>query len=788
MEQAEPNRILIVEDSPEMALLIGKLLERKVGAESEMAEDCASAREKLTSATYDVITMDYQLPDGDGLELLREIQAMENPPPVVMVTGHGDEQTAVESFKLGASGYVVKDEQLRVLLPDAVEHTLSEIKLEHAEVTLRESEEQLRIMSWNVSDIIWTTDMNLNLTYTSPSVESQMGYTVEEAMSLTLDQFMTPGSLEHVSKKLAEELAIAGETVSDPPTPVVLEVELSRKDGTAFWAEASFGFLRDADDIPCGVLGISRNITERKRAERLVEVQRDLAVKLSGISDFQETMVVAMEAILEATMFDCGGVYLLDEETGALKSAYSTGLSSSFAKATESYDAGTPSAKLVREGKTLFMNYEDIPVPVDDIRRKEGLGAFGIVPFTDEGKVIGCVNVASHATGEMPEESRVLVETLTGQAIKRARIVTALAESEEVYRTLVETCPDAIFMTDLEGNITKVSQQALELYGCDDVDELLGLNSFELIASEDRERAMSNLLKTLEKGVARNTEYSLLRKSGARFAGEISASLIRGARGEPKAFMAILRDITERKRAEEELRKANVELKGYAHAVSHDLKGPLSAISLAAEVLRDSIKGLKSGSREGTADAEQVIEALEQNVHNAIRRTDDLLALAEVGQLPRGTSDVNVREIVMGVLEERSGETEERGVRIDVGPDLGSIEADHTQIYQLFSNLISNAITHNDSEAPEVHISRLGNDGFRGHRYLVRDNGSGIPESEIDVLFMPFFKKRESSGTGIGLATVEKIVSVYDGEIKAYNDSGACFEFTLRDFHPPSTS
>ena len=106
--------------------------------------------------------------------------------------------------------------------------------------------------------------------------------------------------------------------------------------------------------------------------------------------------------------------------------------------------------------------------------------------------------------------------------------------------------------------------------------------------------------------------------------------------------------------------------------------------------------------------------------------------------------------------------------------------ASPTHIYQLFSNLIKNAFEYCDSDSPIIEVRAL--DKANGeHRYLVRDNGSGIPADLIERIFIPF--SRGSSGqTGIGLSIVDRITRVYAGDVKAYNDSGACFEFSLRDY------
>ena len=130
----------------------------------------------------------------------------------------------------------------------------------------------------------------------------------------------------------------------------------------------------------------------------------------------------------------------------------------------------------------------------------------------------------------------------------------ALKESEELYKKLVETSPEAVTVTDMEGYITHVSQRTLELHGFERADELLGKNAFELIALKDRERAMVNLQKTLKEGEVRNVEYTLLRKDGSSFIGELHAALVGDSSGNRKAFIATVRDITEKKRAEEQIK------------------------------------------------------------------------------------------------------------------------------------------------------------------------------------------------------------------------------------------
>ena len=258
----------------------------------------------------------------------------------------------------------------------------------------------------------------------------------------------------------------------------------------------------------------------------------------------------------------------------------------------------------------------------------------------------------------------------------------------------------------------------------------------------------------------------------------MNARRIQSETGATQMILLAIEDITERRSAEEKLKRVNAELEGYAHTVSHDLKGPLAVVALAAQT---STVLLNEPVTEETRG--QLMEIAEMLVLSVVKSSDlieDLLALAEAGQVPRDITDVDVAEVVSRTLEEKAGGLREKKINVKVGGDLGQVRANQTHIYQVFANLIGNAVNHCKSEAPVIEVSDLGEEDG-GHHYLVRDNGEGIPPENLGKVFEPFFKG-ESGGAGIGLATVAKIVNVYDGSIRAYNDDGACFEFTLRDF------
>ena len=128
-------------------------------------------------------------------------------------------------------------------------------------------------------------------------------------------------------------------------------------------------------------------------------------------------------------------------------------------------------------------------------------------------------------------------------------------QSEAKMRDILHSSPDAITITDLEGTVIQCNEQTLRLHGFSSEQELIGKNAFDLIAEPYHESAKANLLKVLEQGVQKNLEYTFLTREGREFPAELSANVIRDAAGEPVAFVAITKDITQRRKAQQELRE-----------------------------------------------------------------------------------------------------------------------------------------------------------------------------------------------------------------------------------------
>lgn len=173
-------------------------------------------------------------------------------------------------------------------------------------------------------------------------------------------------------------------------------------------------------------------------------------------------------------------------------------------------------------------------------------------------------------------------EQLTRELEKTKKKLEKLKGIEEKYKSLIKASPYAVTLSDLEGKITDLSKNTLNLYGCTRQEELLGKNAFKLIAPKDRKRAVMNMQKTLEEGHVKNVVYTMIKKDGTHFIGELDASLIKDSKGKPKAFIATTRDITQKRQSELALKRSEERFKslftlGPQAVVTVNLKGVITS-------------------------------------------------------------------------------------------------------------------------------------------------------------------------------------------------------------------
>jgi len=741
MNTVKDVRVLVVEDEPDTAKMISALLERNFPVRTEVAPDLSSALERLSTDVFDLVTLDHQLPDGDGLKLLEETRRSPVNPAVIIVTGQGSEWLASEAWRLGASAYIVKDPAgFAPELVTAVRNALEKRALDLAESELK----KFRMAVEQSMDGMAVTDLEGYIEFANRAWSLMHGRGRENLSGKHMRLFHTVEQHKDDVAPFIEQVLLAGLNQR--------ELGHTRKDGREFPTLTTAALLQDERDNPAGIVWIAHDITEQKVRERDLIASKDMWDRsFQGIS----TGMFIIDRDFKILRCNRAFAQLLGKDPGEIigrrccEVVHGLGHSPDWCATCASVSRRIS----VREEFWEPSLGKHLEISADPVLDPEGNLEYAIHAIND---------ISERKKAETDREG--LLHDL-GERNKELNCLYGLSKLvekpgitlEEILEGLVDIIPPSWQYPDITGAKVLLGERE---YKTNNYRETDWIQIADIIAGGEREGTLHvcylEEMPDSYEGPFLTEERNLIDMLAER-----------------------LGRIIERKRTEGELQKINVELESFAHTVSHDLNGPLSAIKMAVNLLAESTGGDRVEVAGLTTD--EITGIIDSNTDKAIALTADLLSLAEAGQVPDTLADVRVSEVVRDILDVNAVSIKEGMIAVRFDDDLGQIRASRAHIYQLLSNLIVNAIHHNDSASLVIEVVRLGDGDDGSHHYLVRDSGSGIPPENLEKVFTPFFKG-ENGQTGIGLSTVKKIVEVYGGEIKAYNDGGACFEFVLRDF------
>lgn len=358
---------------------------------------------------------------------------------------------------------------------------------------------------------------------------------------------------------------------------------------------------------------------------------------------------------------------------------------------------------------------------------------------------------------------------------------------EETTRLIMNAALDAIICIDTGGRITVWNPQAEKIFGWQEGEVRGKLLSETIIPLKYREAHESGLKHYLQSGegpvLNKIIEITALHISGREF--PIELTIVPIDQDGTLFFCAFLRDITERKNAEErqrqyanQLKQKNIELEQFAYVVSHDLQEPLRTVSGFVDLLRRHYKGKED---EVTGRYINYITEASQRMRNLVK---DLLDYSRLGR-ERKLEAIDCNEVVKDAVSDLGSAIRESHAQIDVDT-LPVILGYRTEIKQLFQNLLSNSLKfRKPHEAPAITLWAEHDKDF--WKFTIRDNGIGIQKKHwerIFVIFQRLHLKNEYDGTGIGLAHCKKIVELHDGKIwlESMPGKGTDFFFTIRKF------
>jgi PAS domain S-box-containing protein len=636
-----------------------------------------------------------------------------------------------------------------------------EAKRYQTEKALREAEENYRGIFEAAAEGLYQTTLDGNLLTANPALARMFGYDSPEQMVSSISDigghlYADPGQRAEFVRRVREEGTVSG-----------FEGLGRRKDGGEVWFSLSGHRLRDARGKVVGIAGTMEDITRRKRAEE----------RTRQAEQRYRTLIERVPAV----------VYIQEIGTPGAAMYMSPQLEKLTGYSTEDLEDPDLRWRMVHPEDRERMQSED--------QRAVGPGEVVATEYRvlrRDGRVVWVRNesvlVEDETSGSRYWQGFMLDITERKKAEERLR------EAEIRYRSLVEHIPAIVYVQELAepSATTYISPQAEQMLGyprerfTDDPEWWVGL-----IHPNDRERVLTEDERTNETGEPFRAEYRMIASDGRVLWFFDEAVLVRDEEDRPLYWQGFQVEITERKRAEEELQKARTEAESASRAkseflsnMSHEIRTPMNGVIGMTELLLDT--SLSPEQREYAETVRSSGQAL-------LAIINDILDFSkiEAGKLNLETIDFDLQSEVEDVSALLAGRAQSKGLELASLVEPGTptaVRGDPFRLRQVLTNLIGNAIKFTEEGEVVLRVSLVGDDADPVTiRFEVEDTGIGITREQRQRLFRSFSQAdasttRHYGGTGLGLAISKQLVEMMEGEIGVESEPGmgSTFRFTVR--------
>jgi PAS domain S-box-containing protein len=469
-------------------------------------------------------------------------------------------------------------------------------------------------------------------------------------------------------------------------------------------------------------------------------------------------------------------------------------------------NSSPPSEWASRHG--LFRPDGQTPFPVDDLpiwKALKGQEARNVDMFVRNANAPEGMHIRLHCVPVRDGQGRILgAMALTQDVDKLLKSETEKRQTEQRFRLLVETAQEGIWTLDDAWRTTYVNRHMTRMLGYSG-EEMLGLHLFTFLDEEGRKALSQRLDWKSAPSQAEARDLQLVRKDGTSIWASLSTTPIFDEEGNYTGALAMVTDITQRRRAEEQVRQLNAELEqriadrtaqleysnreleAFAYSVAHDLRAPLRSIASFSDALREDC------ASQLDAVGQDYLRRIVGGAKRMADLIDGILALSRVNSTELVAVECDLSDMAWAVIAQLRELQPERKVRVIIQEGLRA-QGDPKLLRSLLENLLGNAWKFT-RERPEAEIELSATRNGRGlATYVVRDNGAGFDMAFKDKLFGVFQRlhaQNEFEGNGVGLATVQRIVRRHGGRIwgEGQPGHGARFFFTLSEFPlPPRTT
>jgi len=617
----------------------------------------------------------------------------------------------------------------------------------HTEKALRESEKRYRDIFENVSDFLYYHDMEGRLIESNMPFKTEYGYSSEDLRHMRVQDFI-PDRYKPEFDTYMERLKEAGRSEG--------LMRVLTKAGEERIVEYRNSVVYDGKE-PVGIRGSARDITERYKAEKALEAANER---------FRQVAENTEEWIWEV---DARGLY-----------TYSSPV-------VEKILRYRPEEVV---GKMHF--YDHIHPEERELARKKGTEAFlskaprtdfvhrnitkngdivwltsSAVPILDKaGNVIGHRGAVTNITERKDAE-----ESLKASEKKFRELYNELKRAEEIYRSLLHTSADAIVIYDLEGRVQYINPTFTKIFGWT-LEELEGRRiPFVPESEQDATTTMAGILEITEKGRAiSDFETRQRTKDGRLIDVSISGSRFDNHEGRPAGMLALIRDTSERKMLENQLRHAQkMEAIGtLASGIAHNFRNILTVIQMNSHIIRTQYKGDER--------LQAIVDVVTNYVSRGTQLVEGMMRFSRQ-QVTYEFAPVNLSDMIRETHDFLSKSLDETiKVEVDV-PESLHVYGDATGLSQVLMNLCGNA---RDAMPRGGELSISARKEGTQAVITITDTGHGMDEGTLDKCFDPFFTTKEfNKGTGLGLSTAYGIVKEHEGDIRVSSEVGHGTTFTL---------
>ncbi len=389
------------------------------------------------------------------------------------------------------------------------------------------------------------------LIYVNDAACEASGYSRDELLSMTIMDIDRDFTEERWRKHWATKKRVGS---------MMFESRHRSKDGRIYPVQVSADYLcYDNTEYNCAIV---LDITERRKTEERVVIQRNLALELAETSSFAEALPRCVNTALQVTGMDSGAVFTFDVESGDIRPCFEKGLSTQFVKELCVIKTGSTVRNISMTGEAFYC----APLCADPDtspalgRLSEGLRAVGIIPITHAGKVMGILGIASHTSDTISDVHRNLLETIAAQVgavMRRVTIEEELRRSEEKYRSIFENAKEGIFQSTLSGVFFSANPAMVRMHGYASPEEMTHAVKDigeQIYVNPRRRRELMDLL--LKDGVVYDFETEVFRKDRTRLWVSLNMRAVRDAHGHTLYLEGTSEDITRRKETEAALQES----------------------------------------------------------------------------------------------------------------------------------------------------------------------------------------------------------------------------------------